>query len=127
MLPVPLSPKEVGTRIRRARESRGWSRFDLAIAMEASPSSIQRWEEGKLPSVNKLVRLSEVLEKPADYLTEPPERQTELADLRRALAELEAQVAKAVELTLEGLASNDARLSRIEGRLDAQGGQENRG
>jgi transcriptional regulator with XRE-family HTH domain len=127
MLPVPLSPDEVGMRIRRAREAKGWSRFDLAIALEVSPSSIQRWEEGKLPSVNRLVKLAEVLEKSPDYLTEPPERQLELADLRSSLGEIQSLLEGAIdqgdrtrEAMLESLASIDARLSGIERRSSAQ-------
>lgn len=124
---MPLSPEEVGQRIVSAREDmkpKRWSRLDLAIAMGVSPSSIYRWETGRLPSVNELVRLAEVLGKPLDYLTEPPERQTELADLRvdldRILAFLEQrrdEAERAQEAAFENLASIHDRLSRIEERL----------
>lgn len=90
---MPLTPEEVGARIARARDEmtpKPWSQFDLAIAAGLSPSTIYRWEKGQLPSgMNELIRLAEVLNKPFDYLTEPPERQAEIADLRLGLELLE--------------------------------------
>jgi len=103
---VPLSPEEVGRRIVRAREQKEpkpWSQFDLALALGVSPSTIYRWEKGKLPSMNELLRVAEVLGKPADYLTEPPERQVGMAELLRRLEALEEAVAESVALTREAL------------------------
>lgn len=103
---VPLSPEEVGRRIVRAREEmtpKPWSQFDLALALGVSPSTIYRWEKGKLPSMNELIRLAEVLDKPPDYLTEPPERQAGMADLVRRLEALEEAVTESVALTREAL------------------------
>ena len=120
---VPLTPEEVGARIASAREEKPWSQFDLALAFGVSPSSIYRWEKGKLPSVNDLLRLAEVLDKPSDYLTEPPERRAEIADLHDLLEELRAEGERGREAALESLASIDARLSQIEQQLAARGGQ----
>ena len=125
LAPMPLSPEEVGARIVRAREEKTpkpWSQFDLALALGVSPSSIYRWEKGRLPSMNDLIHLAEVLDKPLDYLTEPPERQAELADLRLLLEEASDQADRAREAVRESLASIDVRLSRIEELLDAQDG-----
>lgn len=122
MQPVPLSPDEVSTRIRRARELLGMSRFDLAVVVGVSPSTIQRWEEGHLPSVNKLVKLAEHLQVPSDYLTEPPERRLALSDLHALLGEVQAEAERGREALLEALASIDARISRIERQLGVQDG-----
>lgn len=131
---VSLSPQEVGVRIARAREEKKpkpWSQFDLALALNVSPSTIYRWEKGKLPSTIELLRLAEVLDKPSDYLTEPPERRTEFADLhealegmRRPLVEVREEAERSRLALLEALTAIDVRLSQIEERLDAQDGLE---
>ena len=126
---VPLSSEEVGARIARARDEKkpkAWSQLDLALAMEVSPSTIYRWEKGKLPSVNDLLRLAEVLDKPIDYLTEPPERQQTLDDLRGGLEGLQDGVDRGLEALLESLASIDARLSQIEAWLAAPSERDSR-
>lgn len=118
---VPLSPEEVGQRIVRAREQmtpKPWSQFDLALALGVSPSTIYRWEKGKLPSMNELIRLAEVLHKPVDYLTEPPERQIALADLQSLLESLEVTVARTGAATTSALEDLTARLQRVEKTLD---------
>lgn len=120
MRPVPLSPKEVGARIRRARELLGMSRFDLAVRAGVSPATIQRWEEGKLPSVNKLVKLAAVLDQAPDYLTEPPEKRAELQDLHDLLAEARGEAERGREALISTLVSIDARLSHIEAQLGTQ-------
>ena len=126
---MSLSPEEVGQRIVTARKEKRWSRLDLATAMDVSPSSVYRWEIGRLPSVHELMRLAVVLDKPGDTFTEPPERQVELADLRQELElirlpleELRDGAARTREAVAESLASIDVRLSRIEERLSAQDG-----
>lgn len=131
---VPPESKEVGARIVRAREEKTpkpWSQFDLALALSVSPSTIYRWEKGKLPSMSELIRLAEVLDKPFSYFAEPPERQTELSDLRQGLEEirsrleeLRAEGERARGAALASLASIDVRLSRIEARLGLQDGQD---
>lgn len=127
---VPLTPGEVGARIASAREEmkpKPWSQFDLALALGVSPSTVYRWEKGKLPSVNELIRLADVLEKPADYFTEPPERQLELADLRQEIQALRDHLEQASDeverrtgALVASLGAIDARLSRIEELLAAQ-------
>ena len=129
-----LTPEEVGARIVSAREEmrpKPWSQFDLAIALGVSPSTIYRWEKGKLPSVNELIRLASVLDKPADYFTELPARQHELADLGERLdlilRFLEERRDEAVRVQAAGqeiLASIHDRLLAIEQRLGIQGDQQ---
>lgn len=123
---MPLSPEEVGARIVSAREQKKpkpWSQFDLALALGVSPSTIYRWEKGKLPSMTELIRLAEVLEKPVDYLTEPPERQAALVDLQHLLEQARDEAERGRAALLESLASIDARLSRLERELAVQDGR----
>ena len=120
---VSLSPKEVGARIARAREEKQpkpWSQLDIALALGVSPSTIYRWEKGKLPSVTELIRLTDVLDQPLNYLAEPPERQAEISDLRDRLATLEESVVASREAALEILASIHDQLVRIERQLAAR-------
>jgi transcriptional regulator with XRE-family HTH domain len=127
MTAVPLTPEEVGTRIRRAREERKpkpWSQLDLAIALGVSPATIYRWEKGRLPSMTELIRLAELMEIPLDELTEPPEHRTELQDLRDLLAAARIEAERGREALLESLVSIDARLSAIEAQLSSQAPRE---
>jgi transcriptional regulator with XRE-family HTH domain len=122
---MPLSPEDVGARIANARDEKGWSQFDLALAFGRSASTIYRWETaktGKLPSVSELIRLAEVLDKPSDYLTEPPERQVELSELRQAIQH-SCLLKEAGKSVLDSLVSIDVRLSRIEESLGLQDGR----
>lgn len=112
---VPLTPEEVGARIVRAREERTpkpWSQFDLALALGVSPSTIYRWEKGRLPSMGELIRLAELLDVPLEEFTEPPERRVDLTDLRSAvdaldhrLEGIEAGLSASREAVLEILAA----------------------
>lgn len=117
---VPLTPQEVGARIVRAREEKTpkpWSQFDLALALSVSPSTIYRWEKGRLPSMNELIRLAEVLDLPLEEFTEPPEHRARLEDLHDLLARAQDEADRGRAALLESLASIDARLSRIERSL----------
>ena len=129
---MPLSPEEVGERIEAARKEKRWSRLDLATAMDVSPSSIYRWEIGKLPSVHELIRLAGVLDKPADSFTEPPERQIQLSDLGDRLDALslrcqavEDSLEQSREAVLEILASIHDQLVRIQPQQEPGDAQAN--
>lgn len=129
---VPLTPEEVGTRIRHAREDmkpKRWSQLDLAVALGVSPASIYRWEKGRLPSMNELVRLSEVLDIPLEELTEPPERRVEMDDLRDALGTilrrldaLEASLEERGQIVADSLDRATTLLERLvaQARLDSE-------
>lgn len=128
-----LTPAEIGARIVTAREEKEpkpWSQFDLAIALGVSPSTVYRWEKGKLPSVNELVRLAELLDKPTDYFTEPPERRTELSELASELAivrlhleELRAEADSARWAFAESLEQIRQSLVRLEASIPASAEQ----
>lgn len=100
-----IDPKEIGKRIAQARDAKGWTQLTLAYEANVSPSSIQRWEAGRLPPVRELIRL-------AGLLGIEPEQLVETAadgptDLRRSLNELKrctrsfARFASSLNLRLE--------------------------
>lgn len=94
LLTTVIAPEEIGRRIKRAREKRGWTQLQLAMEANVSPSSVTRWEAGKLPPVRELIRLADLLEIPPDQLVEDEPAdditalRSEVADLRGMLEEL---------------------------------------
>ena len=70
LLVMSLDPGEIGRRITQARVANGWTQLELAINANVSPSTVYRWEKGKLPSVRELVRLAGILGVEGDYLVE---------------------------------------------------------
>ena len=45
------SPKDIGTRIRAAREEQGWTQDQLAAAVGVSRSAVAQWETGRAGQV----------------------------------------------------------------------------
>jgi len=87
---MTLDPKEVGRRIAAARDAKGWTQLAFALAADVSPSTIQRWEGGKLPPVRELLRIADLLELEADLLVTPVAG-TDGASISSRLAEIERQ------------------------------------
>jgi transcriptional regulator with XRE-family HTH domain len=71
LLAVSVAPEEIGKRIQGARERKGWTQLQFALEAGVSPSSIQRWEAGKLPRVRELMRVADLLGIDAETLVEP--------------------------------------------------------
>jgi DNA-binding XRE family transcriptional regulator len=54
---------ERGRRIRRLRESRRWTQYDLAAEVEVGRASIHRWEMGRQqPDLKLFMRIARVFE-----------------------------------------------------------------
>src|SRR5829696_6068740 len=87
-----LTPEQVGERIRAARLAQGWTHEELARRMNANWRTVQRWQKGKLPRLQTLLRLADVLGVPHSYLIDDVESVTSVADFREALADLTARV-----------------------------------
>lgn len=104
LLAVSLEPREIGHRIALAREAKHWTQLELASRANVSPSTVQRWEAGKLPGVRELIRISEIIEVDVEYLVEPP-----VTEERPQTALLRA--------TADGVTEILDRLSRIERHL----------
>jgi transcriptional regulator with XRE-family HTH domain len=76
-----IDPKEIGERIAAARNRKGMTQLDLAYKASVSPSSIQRWEAGRLPPVRELIRLAGLLEIDPEELVETADRVIDLEAL----------------------------------------------
>lgn len=107
LLAMALSPAEVGKRIKQAREQQGWTQLDFALEAHVSPSSVARWEAGKLPPVRELFRIAELLEVEVDQLVEPAPSQSD---------GLPAEVAAAVQ---QGFAEIRAMLEQLDADVQA--------
>ncbi len=96
LLATVIGPQEIGKRIKRARERRGWTQLQLAMEANVSPSSVARWESGKLPPVRELTRIagvlgvdtSELVEEPAADESDVSLLRSEVSELRQMLEEL---------------------------------------
>ena len=87
-----LTPDEVGERIRAARLARGWTHEELARRMDANWRTVQRWQKGKLPRLQTLLRLADVLGVPHAYFVEAEDSVTTVAELRERVDDLAARV-----------------------------------
>jgi transcriptional regulator with XRE-family HTH domain len=75
----------------------GWTQLAFALEADVSPSTVTRWESGKLPPVRELMRIAELLGVSPEELVEPGDEggegriaklESELAETQRALAVL---------------------------------------
>ena len=61
--------KALGARIKALRKQRGWTQKELATELDAHYQLLNKYEAGiHVPPLEKLIRLSEVLETTLDYL-----------------------------------------------------------
>lgn len=61
--------RELGRRIRDAREAKGWLQKDLARACHVEPVTVSRWERGvTAPDLNTIERIAAALDQPITYL-----------------------------------------------------------
>lgn len=65
--------ERVGSRIREARNAKGWSQADLARALlSGDASQVSRWERGKvLPSTATLEEIAKTLDRDYSYFIAP--------------------------------------------------------
>lgn len=89
LLAVAMDPKLIGKRIAQARERKGWTQLAMALEANVSPSTVQRWESGKLPPVRELMRISELLGVEPEQLVEvEPTQDDQIGALEAKLAEV---------------------------------------
>ena len=64
-------PTQIGTRIRDARQERGWTQERLAEAVGVSRSAVAQWETGRAGQLTgHLSRIAEVLDVGIEHLTQ---------------------------------------------------------
>jgi transcriptional regulator with XRE-family HTH domain len=78
LLAVSLDAQEIGRRLAAARGRKHWTQLEFALEANVSPSTIARWESGKLPPVRELIRVADLLEIDPDVLVEPEEIKEDL-------------------------------------------------
>jgi transcriptional regulator with XRE-family HTH domain len=104
LLTVAMDPREVGRRIKEARERRGWTQLYFATEVASvSPSSVARWESGKLPPIRELMRLADLLDVPVEELVEPSVGDSEETRLRQAVRAELAEIRELLESLLSRL------------------------
>jgi transcriptional regulator with XRE-family HTH domain len=110
LLAVTIEPREVGARLKAARERRGLTQLEFALEANVSPSSVARWEAGKLPPIRELMRLADLLEIDAGELVENQQvgQRDEIQDLRRQVAAMQGKLDRVLDL----LASPDDQADR---------------
>jgi transcriptional regulator with XRE-family HTH domain len=63
------NPREIGARIRAAREEQGWTQDQLANAVGVSRSAVAQWETGRAGQVTaNLTRVAEALAVGVEHL-----------------------------------------------------------
>lgn len=56
-------------KIMNLRKKNGWSQEELAERLDISRQSVSKWESGEsVPTLEKLIRISEIFEVSTDYL-----------------------------------------------------------
>jgi transcriptional regulator with XRE-family HTH domain len=77
--------REIGGKIKQAREESGLTQLELAVRLECTQSALSNYELGKRKlNLNLLIEIAQVLNKPIDYFTESTaeDRDEEIASLR---------------------------------------------
>lgn len=76
----------LGEKIYKLRTEKGYSQGDLADMLEVSRQSISKWENGSVPELDKLIKLSEIFEVTIDELIKDEmsiERKREEASIKK--------------------------------------------
>ncbi len=107
LLTVAVEPQEVGRRIRHARDAKGWTQLDFALRANVSPSSVQRWEAGKLPRVRELMRIADLLDVPPDALVAADEPDEEVAYRLDRIEQAQEQQVELLQQLVARLAADE--------------------
>jgi transcriptional regulator with XRE-family HTH domain len=119
---MKITPKKIGSRIKRAREAKNWTQFDFATISGCSLSSISRYEAGDLPPLKKRIRLAGLLEiDPHDLVEVERETPTDrdafteaLVGLRSDVQEMEARILAAIQTQTQAAGVFSTELSEVD-------------
>ena len=101
--------REVGARIRLAREAKGWRREDLALALGKGFKSVQNYESVRVP-LELITELAEALDVEVRWLLHGEE--TEMLRLLQSTAEQVETIVRSQTVVHERLEGIEARLQR---------------
>ena len=102
--------RQLGQRIRDARDEKGWLQKDLARTVHVEPTTVSRWERGRsAPDLATIGLIAHALDKPVTYF---------VTDSRTPAAALdEAAVRQMVREEVEAaLAQTNRKLERLLGQ-----------
>lgn len=120
LMVMALAPTDVGQRIKDARIRKGWTQLEFALEAHVSPSSVTRWESGKLPPLRELYRIAELLDVALDQLIEAePTNEDAIADLREEVAELRGYAVRILQVLGEEAEAPALREGRARPRRPA--------
>lgn len=99
LLATVMEPKEIGERLKAAREGQQLSQLEFAIKANVSPSTVSRWERGFLPRVRELSRVAEMLGLDAEQLVQlTPTEDDRYARLERRVEVADAKLDRILDL-----------------------------
>lgn len=100
---IELDKKNMGLRIRRAREKKGWTREQLAEKMELSVNAMAFIELGQSGTkLENLVKLCKLLDLNTDYVLFG-EASTEVASIAALLRNRDEKTLRVVESTVRAM------------------------
>lgn len=113
---MALEPEEIGRRIKAAREAIYLTQLQFAALANVSPSTVARWEAGKLPRVRELIRVAPLLQIDAVELVEPsrPEGPVSAAEMLAIFQTGFRELQEGQAALSDGQAEIARRLARLE-------------
>lgn len=112
-----LDYREVGRKIAEARDDRGMTQADLAVALSNGRSTVAQWETGqRRVSLNDLMRIGQVVGKPLQYFVgidfEGADEVHTVGLLREAKRRLDELAASTAQVELPGLLAELVEVAR---------------
>ena len=112
-----MESNDIGKRIAILRKQKGWSQMELAEKLNVTDKAVSKWENGGMPSIDLLPKLSEIFNVTIDHLIlgdKENEKKSQDSEIKKDNKETE--VAQD-EFSVEGLGIEDIKL--MEAKRDA--------
>ncbi len=96
--------KAFGERLKRLRNQKGWTQKELAAMVDIGFSQFKNYEMGlHIPSIEKLIQLTELLDSTLDYLLTGNLNDTRLAKRFKELEQFQTEDKEAIIRILDGM------------------------
>ncbi len=105
-----MESNDIGKRIAILRKQKGWSQMELAEKLNVTDKAVSKWENGGMPSIDLLPKLSEIFNVTIDHLIlgdKENEKKSQDSEIKKDNKETE--VAQD-EFSVEGLSIEDIKL-----------------